>query len=181
MFFALQPPGPRSYNPFRFSDDVTRKWVHARYVAEPHIIAERYAQWEITGALEIRSGTPVVMFGPRTSLALRSKAHLPPVEDPPPDHGPTPDPPPVEQPPPIEDQLKQFLALLIIRRYVTSSSRWQPLCHRAKHFAPIKRANRATVHLRVSTALETQQGAGLTGFLPNDPDCGSAGRHGARI
>ena len=40
--------------PFRFRDPVTGKWVRARYVAELHEIKQRYAQWEIIGAPEIR-------------------------------------------------------------------------------------------------------------------------------
>jgi hypothetical protein len=40
--------------PFRFRDPVTRKWVKARYVAERHVIAARYAEWEIAGPLELR-------------------------------------------------------------------------------------------------------------------------------
>jgi hypothetical protein len=93
MLYALQPPGPRSYYPFRFFDDVTKKWARARYVAELHVIAERYEKWKIIGPPEIRSGTPIVMFSPWASLPPRTAAHLPPVEEAPPDHGPAPDPP----------------------------------------------------------------------------------------
>ena len=110
---------PLELYPFRFLDDVTKKWVRARYVAELHVIAERYTKWEITGPPEIRSGAPVVMFSPSAALKPLSRSirgHLPPVEEPPPDHGPTPDPPPVEQPPPIEDQLERFLVLVFLRR-----------------------------------------------------------------
>jgi hypothetical protein len=34
-------------------DPVSGKWVRARYVAERHEIASRYAEWEITGPPEI--------------------------------------------------------------------------------------------------------------------------------
>src|SRR4051794_18601610 len=61
MLFALQPTGARSYYPFRFFDDVTKKWTRARYVAELHVIAERYAQWEITGPPEIRTGSATML------------------------------------------------------------------------------------------------------------------------
>src|SRR5436305_7515441 len=105
MPFPLQPSGPRSYYPFRFFDDVTKKWTRARYVARLHVIAERYAQWEIIGPPEIRSGD-ATMSSPWSS---RPAAHSPPDEETPPDHGPMPDPAPVEQPPPIEDQLERFL------------------------------------------------------------------------
>ena len=40
--------------PFRFRDPVTGKWVRARYRAELHEITTRYADFEITGAPEIR-------------------------------------------------------------------------------------------------------------------------------
>src|SRR5437762_10900487 len=102
MPFAIHPPDRRAYYPFRFFDDVTKKWTRARYVAELHVIAERYAQWEIIGPPEIRSGSPT-MFTPWARSA--PAAHLPPAEEPPPDHGPMPDPAPIEQPPPVEDQL----------------------------------------------------------------------------
>jgi hypothetical protein len=134
MLFALQPPGPRSYYPFRFLDEVTKKWVRARHVAQLHVIAERYAQWQIIGSPEIRSGSATT-FSPSAALkplARSARAHLPPAEEPPPDHGPTPDPPPVEQPPPIEDQLERFLVLLFLRRYVT-------YCARRRRYAQMPR------------------------------------------
>jgi hypothetical protein len=40
--------------PFRFHDPVSRRWVRARYVAERHVIAARYDEWEIIGPPEIR-------------------------------------------------------------------------------------------------------------------------------
>jgi hypothetical protein len=40
---------------FRFRDPLTGKWVRARYVAERHEIAARYAVWEITGPPEMRA------------------------------------------------------------------------------------------------------------------------------
>src|SRR5207302_6588589 len=105
----LQPAGPRACHPFRYVDEVTGKWIRARYVAELHVIAERHAKWEITGPPQIRTGS-ATMFNPWAKLPPRPAAHRPPVEEPPPDHGPTPDPPPVEQPPPIDDQLERFFA-----------------------------------------------------------------------
>jgi hypothetical protein len=136
MLFALQP-GPPSYYPFRFFDDVTKKWTRARYVAELHVIAERYSQWEIIGPPEIRKDV-----GGSFNPFRRPAAHLPPVEEPPPDHGPTPDPPPVEQPPPIEDQLERFFVLLFLRRYVTycaSCRRFAAMNGAAKLFAEVGR------------------------------------------
>jgi len=40
--------------PFRARDPLTGKWYRARYKAERHEIAARYAEWEITGPPEIR-------------------------------------------------------------------------------------------------------------------------------
>ena len=40
--------------PFRYRDALTGKWKRARYVAERHEIAERYAEFEIIGPPEIR-------------------------------------------------------------------------------------------------------------------------------
>jgi len=44
--------------PLRYRDPLTGKWVRARYVAERHVIAERYAEFEIIGLLEIRDVDP---------------------------------------------------------------------------------------------------------------------------
>jgi hypothetical protein len=44
--------------PFRFRDSVTGKWVRARYRAEQHEIAARYAEYEIVGLPEIREVDP---------------------------------------------------------------------------------------------------------------------------
>ena len=44
--------------PFRYRDPRTRKWIRARYVAELHEIAARYAEWEIIGSPEIRDVDP---------------------------------------------------------------------------------------------------------------------------
>jgi hypothetical protein len=39
---------------FRYKEELTRRWVKARYRAERHEIAARYATWEIIGEPEIR-------------------------------------------------------------------------------------------------------------------------------
>jgi hypothetical protein len=44
--------------PFRYRDPLTGKWVRARYVAERHVIAEGYAEFEIIGPPEIRRRGP---------------------------------------------------------------------------------------------------------------------------
>jgi hypothetical protein len=130
MLFALQPPGPRSYFPFRFFDDVTKKWTRARYVAELHVIAERYMQWEIIGPPEIRmdlGGSFNLFRGPTFHVA-----HLPMNET-----------PPVEQSS-IDDELERFLVLLFLRRYVT----W---CARRRRFAAMNGAARLFVEVRSAT------------------------------
>ena len=40
--------------PFRVRNPRTGKWYRARYLAERHEIAARYADWEIIGPPEIR-------------------------------------------------------------------------------------------------------------------------------
>jgi hypothetical protein len=145
MLFALQPQRALLLYPFRFFDPIRRRWIRARYFAKRHVIESSYAQWKITGLPEIRSGTPVMMFGPWASLAPWPSAHLPPIEEPPPDHGPTPDPPPVEQPPPIEDQLEHFLLLLFLRRYIT-------YCARRRRFAAMNGAARVLAEVRSATS-----------------------------
>jgi hypothetical protein len=39
---------------FRYRNPLTGKWVRARYVAARHVIAERFAEFEIIGPPEIR-------------------------------------------------------------------------------------------------------------------------------
>lgn len=38
---------PRELFRFRYRDPLTGKWVRARYAAEVHEIANRYAKWEL--------------------------------------------------------------------------------------------------------------------------------------
>jgi hypothetical protein len=140
MLFALQPQRALLLYPFRFFDPVRKRWIRARYVAERHEIESRFAQWEIIGPPEIRTGS-ATMFNPWAKLPPRPAAHLPPVEEPPPDKDPPereppdnePPDPPVEEPPRIEDQLERFLVLLFLRRYVT-------YCARRRRFAAMEGA-----------------------------------------
>jgi hypothetical protein len=39
---------------FRYRDPLSGKWMKARYRAERHVIAARYAEWETIGPAEIR-------------------------------------------------------------------------------------------------------------------------------
>ena len=43
--------------PFRFRDPLTGKWVRARHKLQVPALQRRYAEWEITGAPEIRHVT----------------------------------------------------------------------------------------------------------------------------
>ena len=57
--------------PFRYRDPRTGKWIRARYVAELHEIAARYAEWEITGPAEIRGvSTEARYFTPHRAPQL---------------------------------------------------------------------------------------------------------------
>jgi len=63
--------------PFRYRDPRTRKWIRARYVAERHEIAARYAEWEITGPAEIREVNPEARyFTPHASFKMMMDAEL---------------------------------------------------------------------------------------------------------
>lgn len=107
MLFALAP-SVRLYYPFRYRDPRTGKWVRARYVAEPHVIAERHAEWEVTGPAEIRTRGGGGSFNPFRG-PITPAAHLPieePPDEPPPEKAPDEDDHPVEEPPPVEDRLE---------------------------------------------------------------------------
>jgi len=127
MLFALGP-SPLLMYAFRYRDPCTGKWVRARYRAERHEIAERYAEWEITGPAEIRTpggGSFNPFRGPTMYVA-----HLPINEE-----------APVEQRS-IEDKLARFLVLLFLRRYVT-------YCARRRRFASMNGAARLFAELSV--------------------------------
>ena len=49
---------PEELFPFRYRDELTGKWVRARYLAERHEIAATCKEWEIAGPPEIRGGDP---------------------------------------------------------------------------------------------------------------------------
>ena|SRR5438874_1020087 len=70
--------------PFRFFDPARRRWIRARYVVERYVIESSYAQWEIIGPPEIRSGS-ATMFSPSAALKplTNRRAHLPPIDEPP--------------------------------------------------------------------------------------------------
>ena len=43
--------------PFKFRDRITRRWVRARHKLQVPALQRRYAEWEVTGAPEIRCVT----------------------------------------------------------------------------------------------------------------------------
>jgi hypothetical protein len=153
-FFALTPP--RSYYPIRVFDDVTKKWVRALYVAELHVIAERYAQWEIIGPPEIRTGSSAGSFNPFRPPV----EHLPPVEEPQPEKEPPEREPPDNEPhnPPVEEptvedglvleETERFLLLLFLRRYVI-------YCARRRRFAAMNGAAKLFAEGRASEQAAT--------------------------
>jgi hypothetical protein len=60
--------------PFRYRDPRTGKWVRARYVAELHEIAARYAEWEIVGPPEIRNVDPDARyFAPHFNVMMNAE------------------------------------------------------------------------------------------------------------
>ena len=84
---------PLRLYPFRYRDPLTGTWIRARYKAEAHVIAERFAEWEITGPAELRDANPVG-FNPYRTIA---HAELMRLEEPAPEINPH-----LEKPPAID-------------------------------------------------------------------------------
>jgi hypothetical protein len=122
--------------PFRYRDQVTGKWVKARYVAERHVIAARYSEWEIVGPAEIREIDPNARyFSPHriTSHAeLNRMFELPPHISP---H--------LDRPSAI-DATERFLTTVFLRRYVS-------YCARRRRFGEMQGAARLLAEI-TSTA-----------------------------
>ena len=55
---AIMRDAPRELFPFRYRNPLTGKWVKARYRAEQHEIAQRFAEFEIIGPPETREVDP---------------------------------------------------------------------------------------------------------------------------
>lgn len=113
--------------PFRYRDELTGKWVNARYVAEMHEIEARHAEWQIVGPPEVRElATSGRYFHPYPLVAhadlMRLSEEAPQIN------------PHLEEPPAI-DTLERFLVALFLRRYVT-------YCARRARFAPMQGAAR---------------------------------------
>ena len=117
---------PLAFYPFRYRDSLTGKWVRARYKAEIEVIAERFAEWEITGPAEHRVANPVSFSPYRDPIA---HAELTCLEEPAPEINPQ-----LEQPPAI-DRVERLLLAMFLRRYVT-------YCARRRRFAQMEGAAR---------------------------------------
>ena len=129
MLFELQHPSGRLYYPFRYRDSRTGKWIRARYKAERHVIAERFAEWEITGPAEIHPrGGSGDSFNPFRKIVSHAEL-MRLVEEPPPELNPH-----LAKPPAI-DAIEAFLLRVFLRRYVT----W---CARRRRFAAMNGAAR---------------------------------------
>jgi hypothetical protein len=101
--------------PFRYRDELTGKWVKARYLAELHDIETRHAEWQIVGPPEVRELAPNARyFHP---YRLVPHADLMRLSEAPPQLNPH-----LERPPAI-DTVERFLVALFLRRYVTYCAR----------------------------------------------------------
>ena len=98
--------------PFRYRDPRTGKWIRARYVATREDIAARYAEWEITGPVEIRDVDPDARaFTPHASFKQMMDAELRRYSERPPELH------------PAIDAAEAFLLAVFLRRYVTYCAR----------------------------------------------------------
>jgi hypothetical protein len=94
---------PKELFPFRYRDPLTSRWVRARYVAERHVIAERYKEWEIIGPPEIRGDPDDGYFRPYPLPAQKPIGN-------------------VQREPGLNED-ERYLVLLFLRRYVTYCAR----------------------------------------------------------
>jgi hypothetical protein len=116
---------------FRYFDPVSKRWVKARYVAQRHEIAERYARWEIVGEPELRRLGGTGSFNPfRSASADGSKERAMDASA------------EIVEPEAIDGR-EAFLLRLFLRRYVT----W---CARARRYAAMEGA--ALLHQRIGAA-----------------------------
>jgi hypothetical protein len=98
--------------PFRCRDPRTGKWIRARYVAERHEIAARYAEFEIIGPPEIRDVDPDARyFTPHANAMMNAELRR------------FNERPPELVKPAAIDALEAFLVRTFLRRYVTYCAR----------------------------------------------------------
>lgn len=108
--------------PFRYRDELTGKWVKARYVAELHEIAARYKEWELAGPPEIRQNIGEHYFRPYPPASHTTSN--------------------VQRDPGL-DKDERYLVLLFLRRYVTwcaRTGRYARMRHAAQLFRVMRRA-----------------------------------------
>jgi hypothetical protein len=118
--------------PFRYRDARTGKWVRARYKAEVHVIAERFAEWEIIGPAEQREANPVG-FNPYRNITHSELKRL---------QEAAPEINPHHAKPPAIDRVECFLLAVFLRRYVT-------YCARRRRYAQMEGA--ARLHREIET------------------------------
>jgi hypothetical protein len=117
---------------FRYRDPRTGKWIRARYLAELHEIKQRYAEFEIIGAPEIRDVNPDARyfapdFNAKMNAEMRRFRERPPELQ------------------PVMDTLEVFLVQLFLRRYIT-------YCARRRQYAAMNGAARLYGNLRTTAA-----------------------------
>jgi hypothetical protein len=117
---------------FRYRDPHTGKWIRARYLAERHEIAARFAEFEIVGEPETRNVDPAARaFTQHQSFKQMMNAELRRFRERPPELRPT-----------IE-AAEAFLVRLFLRRYVT-------YCARRHRFAAMNGAARLFAETQAS-------------------------------
>jgi hypothetical protein len=110
--------------PFRYRNPITGKWKRARYLAERHVIAERFAEFEIFEPPEIRGVDPDERYFSPHTFKLMMNAELRRYSE-----------APLELQRPAIDAVEAFLVRLFLRRYVT-------YCARRRRFAAMNGAAR---------------------------------------
>ena len=123
---------------FRFRDPVTGKWIRARYRAERHEIAQRYADYRIIGPPEIRDGDPdAPRFTPHVAESADARSlHVDMT---------VPEFQPHLAKPPAIDIAEAILLQLFLRRYIT-------YCARRRKYAAMNGALRLFTELNGTVA-----------------------------
>jgi len=123
---------------FRFFDAASGRWVLARHRAELHVIAKRYARWQLVGEPEIRRNDTIGWFSPHHdgSAPVRAAEQSTQIEMPDAAIGCD-----VETSPSIVGDTERFLVLLFLRRYIA----W---CARRRRYASMEGAAKLSRSVR---------------------------------
>ena len=122
---------------FRYRDPRTGKWIRARYRAERHEIAARYAEWEITGPAEVREVDPDARpFTPHLRSPL--DAELRRCSEGPPESR------------PAIDTAEAFLLAVFLRRNIT-------YCARRGRYAAMNGAARLYAQIGAAARIEAEE------------------------